>query len=736
MAIRNVAFWQAVFCETGADKEGGNSGCWALKKRYFCTKRDVKMSHLETLYIAAMVFVFCRKLAIQVCLCYKDGKSSSCLEVGMPNSKNKVPTGVENFQDLADPRNHYSYIDETRMIADIIDGGNVLITRPRRWGKTLNLSMLGLFFDCTGDITLLKKLFGGLNIAKVDQGAYLKYLGQYPVIALSFKNVKSLAFKMLKRKFYQMIQQLYEKHQDLLGSDGLTKHDKKRFNDYLDGNGVADNEASLQDAIRYLSYCMKKHYKKRVYIFLDEYDAPLNEAHESTDFKAIVGFISGVFSSTFSDNGSLEKVVFTGILRIAKESLFSAINNIDEYDILTKNKYSAYYGFSEKHIAKLLTQQGFNEQSDKQLQAIKKWYDGYQIAGRSFYNPYSIMKYLNDREFQAYWINTGSNKLLKEIVHKVNHESKDIHKKLLMLLSGERDVTVTIDRHIEFEGMHTDAKSLWSFLLFSGYLTATDVCLNEDGSYACKVNLPNAEVRGAFIRLAKEWFTQPTSEQSYQSLIQHLLEKDVKAFTEDVGNFLLVTSSVHDFSRHPEAFYHGFMLSLFAGIRKKYYVFSNRESGHGRYDIMLIPKSHKESTGIILEFKHFKRGNTGKLARDALNQINANHYSSELAQYAHIKNVLKIGMIFSGKFVQSAFSTQCLSDKNQKEEVDEMSQPFSFDKESDIEKLSSSSDDLDREDVYVMQEKNKRKRSSTPFFYNKTAQLQVDETQPKKTRNT
>lgn len=568
----------------------------------------------------------------------------------------RIPVGVDNFAELVS--NNYLFCDKTLMIKELLDRGDKvsLITRPRRWGKSLNMSMLHHFFSSTtslGQNTL--GLFDRLNIGRVDQGKYLNYQGQFPVIFISLKDVNEPSFEQAIQKIGLLVQALYLEHRELLNSDRLNDSDKKLF------QSIASNQvemSTLEESLKILSRYLYRHHDQKVYILIDEYDTPLNNAYGKY-LDAMTAFMRNFLGAALKSNESLEQGVMTGIFRVSKNSMLSGLNNLETYTLLD-DEYKHYFGFSESEVQSLFTQKNVAIKFDE----VRNWYNGYKSGDLIVYNPWSIMSCLKrDGKFDVYWINTANSDLIKETMVNADPQTKSLFETLI----HGKSIRLHIDKHVTFDTLKENPTAFWSLLLFAGYLRAESSSLDiQSGFYLCELTIPNQEVRTLYNRYMIEWFSAPIGMIQYYSFLDHLIKGHVEKFTAALADYLLKAASIFDVGNNQgESFYHGFVLALIASLNTSHFIYSNRETGRGRCDIMIIPRENNQHLGIILEFKHVKKDDDlGEAAQQALKQIENNHYPTEVKNHHHITQLLKIGIAFSGKSVLSAFEKVSLVPQN------------------------------------------------------------------------
>ena len=548
-----------------------------------------------------------------------------------------VAIGIQDFESLIS-KNCF-YVDKTDFIREWRESNDsvTMITRPRRFGKTLNISMLEHFFSnrYAGQGTL----FEGLSIWENEE--YRELQGTYPVISLSFANVKENTFQKTIERIYQILTDLYNKHIFLLDSGLLTEEEKRYF---LSVNGRMD-ETTATIAIHHLSDYMYRYYGKKVIILLDEYDTPMQEAYVNGFWDDLVAFTRSMFNSTFKTNPYMERAMMTGITRVSKESIFSDLNNL-EVVTTTSEKYATAFGFTEAEVFAAMDELGLSEKEQ-----VKRWYDGFVFGSVSdIYNPWSIINYLDKGQFNTYWANTSANGLVGKLIREGSGEIKETFESLL---AGET-ITVTLDEQIVYNQLNRREGAIWSLLLASGYLKVVDADIKEERYELC---LTNYEVKRMFDHMVSGWFDE--SEGSYNDFIKALLLGDRKAMNAYMNRVALSTFSYFDTGNRPsgaepERFYHGVVLGLMVDLRNRYVITSNRESGFGRYDVMLEPKD-KADDAIIIEFKVYD-GEDEKTLSDtvaaALSQIEEKNYVAVLVEKGIPETkIRKYGFAFEGKNV-------------------------------------------------------------------------------------
>lgn len=552
-----------------------------------------------------------------------------------------ISIGNQNFESIR--KNQAFYIDKTLLIKEWWESQDVvtLITRPRRFGKTLNMSMIEQFFsnryEDRGD------LFEGLDIWKEE--AYRELQGAYPVIALSFADIKGDTYETARDGITQLLIDIYAEFSALLRGDRLSQEEKAYFS-YVK---AAMSDAVATRALKRLARCVSRYYGKKIIILLDEYDTPLQEAYVHGYLKEMSFFIRSLFNSTFKTNPYLERGLMTGITRVSKESIFSDLNNL-EVITTTSTKYASSFGFTEKEVFLALERAG--QASEKA--AVRYWYDGFTFGNcPDIYNPWSITKFLDSGEYDTYWADTSENSLASRLVRESSPQIKMCFEKLL---AGE-ELAVELDEQVVFEQLYQKKGAIWSLLVASGYLKV--IGKEPDGKrgrFLYRLKITNHEVMLMFEDIISSWFSEEST--SYRNFRDALLAGNVDYMNQYMNQIAIQTFSSFDSGRQPsqqsepERFYHGFVLGLIVDLADRYRITSNRESGFGRYDVMMEPLS-ENLPAIILEFKVFhpeKEKNLEETVQAALQQIENRQYDEELtARGIPQERIRHYGFAFQGK---------------------------------------------------------------------------------------
>ena len=556
-----------------------------------------------------------------------------------------ISIGNQGFDKIRE--NDYFYVDKTGFIKEWWESGDdvTLITRPRRFGKTLNMDMLKCFFS--NQYTGRADLFEGLSIWKEEK--YRELQGQYPVIFVSFADVKERDYESAVRKIKHILVDLYLQYEFL----------KKNFSEseqmrYRQISYYMDNVAA-QDALKSLAALLSSYYRKKAIILLDEYDTPMQEAYIHGYWEEFTGFMRSLFNATFKTNPYLERAVMTGITRVSKESIFSDLNNL-EVVTTTSKKYEDKFGFTQNEVIKALKEYGLEDKKEE----VKRWYDGFCFGEmKDIYNPWSIINYLDKKEVAPYWANTSSNSLIGTLIREGNTQVKESFE---LLLSGKEIIT-ELDEQIVYDQLDLEETAIWSLLLASGYLKVEKKIRNDSDYLNWKqlyrLKLTNFEVQVMFAHMVKNWFSKAGGD--YNAFIKAMLVGDIEAMNAYMNRISMHIFSYFDVGKkssqmlEPERFYHGFVLGLLVELIDQYEIKSNRESGFGRYDVMLRPRNVKKDKAIIMEFKVLspkKEKSLEETAQNALEQIKEKKYKEELIEAGINENNIKAyGFAFEGKNV-------------------------------------------------------------------------------------
>lgn len=559
----------------------------------------------------------------------KDGRNWLIPDNAILSPKKPLPIGVSDFKSAT---TNYYYVDKTLLIRDFLNAIPMvsLFTRPRRFGKTLNMDMLRVFFEKTSDNTSI--YFKDKYIWQCGD-YYTKHQGQYPVIFLSFKDVKCSSWQETFQKISKLISLEFMRHDELESSFVLSSYEKEQYHRFASEN---INEVDCQMGLQLLSLLLHKHYNKECVIIVDEYDTPIQQGHLCDFYNEIVDFMRNFFSGGLKDNPHLAFGFLTGILRVAKESIFSGMNNLKTNSILD-NSYSSYFGFTNEEVKDMLA---YYEYEDK-YQEILEWYDGYRFGNTEIFNPWSVINYISDQCFpKAFWQSTGSNDIIGKIIGTATPE---ITENLYKLFCGNT-ITTYVDTSVIYPEVQNNPYSIYSFLLVAGYLKVAAIYPQNDGNYMCDVAIPNKEILYVY---EKEVLNRTNQNNVSISIHQAIFSKDTRKLQSLLEDFMLKSISTMDGAN--EAFYHGMMLGLCAVLGSQYKVRSNRESGLGRFDVELLPMM-QGIPGFIFEFKHTKDINVDldSLANSALRQIDDMKYDTELKDFG-VKNIVKIGIAFRQK---------------------------------------------------------------------------------------
>ena len=557
--------------------------------------------------------------------------------------KKTISIGIQGFSDLRE-RNCY-FVDKTHFIKEWWESQDMvtLITRPRRFGKTLNMSMLECFFS--NKYANRADLFAGLSIWKEEK--YRQLQGTYPVLFLSFASVKAGNLEEAKAQVKGEIARVYRENKYLIDTDIFDNRERERYDNVV----VSMDDVTAQDSLRNLAEWMEKYYGKKVIIFLDEYDTPMQEAYIQGYWDEFTSFVRSLFNATFKTNPYLERAIMTGITRVSKESIFSDLNNL-RVVTTTSDLYEDCFGFTEEEVFAALDEYEMSDKKDE----VKHWYDGFTFGEyRDIYNPWSITNYLKEKKLRAYWAATSSNGLVSRLIRTA---SVDVKEKMEDLLKGQ-EIVVNFDEQIVYNQLDQDENAIWSLLLASGYLKADQVeyrgMLNKPWYH---LTITNLETESMFENMFAGWFKNQDA--NYNDFVKAMLKGSLKEMNIYMNDVALTTFSSFDTGRRPsgktqpERFYHGFVLGLLADLRERYQIRSNRESGYGRYDVMLMPLNQQDKA-IVIEFKVHEPDEESSLqdtVQSALDQIKEKNYDAELlAQGISAERICHYGFAFEGKKV-------------------------------------------------------------------------------------
>lgn len=548
-----------------------------------------------------------------------------------------LPIGISDYvRAQAD----YYYVDKTLLIKEFLDKKPLvsLFTRPRRFGKTLNMDMLRVFFEISEEDT--SKYFVDKAIWRCGI-EYRNHQGKYPVVFLTFKDVKFDSWKATLDKIGNLLQEEFGRHQELAASSKLAEYEKAYYAKIMNGEA---SEVDLTASLEKLSQMLTKHYGKAPVIIIDEYDTPIQEGYSKDFYDEIIGFMRNFFSGAFKDNRNLTYGFLTGILRIAQESIFSGLNNLTVNSVMD-DEYDQFFGFTSSEARDMLEYYGYLDKESE----LKDWYDGYLFGSTEIYNPWSVINYISkDCIPQAYWVNTGKNEILEDVLKVA---TDDITERLHALLQGER-VVARIDQNVVYRSLSEDPTNIYSLLLVAGYLKTPKKQLQADGSYLCEVSIPNKEIAAVYKSEILSHLLQigAVTRTTADKIAESLYASDYKKLQKAIAEYMDKSISFYDAGA--ESFYHGLVLGLIALMDNQYKIKTNRESGDGRYDISLIPRENRYP-GIIMELKwkkDLKEDGLIELANQALAQIDNNRYDAEMKEDG-IHDVLKFGIAFSGKKV-------------------------------------------------------------------------------------
>ncbi len=557
----------------------------------------------------------------------------------MQSARKPMPVGVEDFKRLV--TDGYCFIDKTRFIKDYIDAQGVvtLITRPRRFGKTLTLSMLQYFFDSEqGEEN--RQLFSGLDIERAGE-RYMQEQGSRPVVFLSLKEVQAGDKGLMLELLARVLQGLCKRFRYLLEGDRLIEEDKKVLRRLLELRG---DEADLRFSLRTLMQCLEDFHGKKPMLLLDEYDAPILFAWEKGYYEECIDFMRGFLSAALKTNPALGSAVLTGVTRISKESIFSGLNNLNVCSVL-REKYSDAFGFTQEEAARLMEDCGVGDR----LPELARWYDGYLIGGREIYNPWSVIQFIDHGcKFQPYWLNTSGNAILRDLLERVDSRRQ---RDLYGLLKG-RPVEVPVMENFVFGNIGENRNALFMLLMTTGYLKPVEMWKDSRRQDWVRLQIPNFEVHFAYETEILNNIVPSQGEILLRDMLRSMAEGDTQEFAENLSDILRDFVSYHD-AAQPESFYHGLLLGFSVLMDGKYKVESNKESGYGRFDIAFFPQK-ENAPGIILELKGAKSEDELETkAQEALAQIEEKAYGAEMARLG-VKEIWRYGIALCGKRVYMA----------------------------------------------------------------------------------
>ena len=551
------------------------------------------------------------------------------------------PVGITSYKEVS---KECYYVDKTLLIKDIIDDHSkvFLFTRPRRFGKTLAMDMVRTYFEISDMDTSV--YFSDKNIWSEGE-VYKDYQGKYPVIFLSFKDAHQSDWEDMYNSLCFTVKEEFLRHIELLSSNAITEYDKRYFSNIMDDNATMTD---YQFALGKLSSMLATHYSSKVIIIIDEYDTPIQQGHLNGYYDKVIDFMRNLLSAALKDNDNLEFGILTGILRIAKESLFSGLNNLVVNTILDE-KYSSYFGFTSDDVSEMAAYYGMKEK----LPEIKEWYDGYLFGSNEIYNPWSVISYINNNcKPKAFWSRTSGNEIIGQLIHNADSE---IYENLTLLLQG-KEIQSIIDTDIIYPEINGNSDTIYSFLLVSGYLRVTRIISELNDNPICSVTIPNREIRSIFQKEILDQYTSLFTGSILRNFESALRTGNTKNFTDTLQKYLLQSASSFDTAQ--ENFFHGTVFGMLAIMSDSYYISSNIESGDGRLDVQLEPKD-KTQTGYIIEFKagkNLSEKQLDSLANDAIAQIHNNKYFTNM-KYHGIKKIGLFGIAFSGKHVASKYET-------------------------------------------------------------------------------
>lgn len=548
----------------------------------------------------------------------------------------RLPIGVSDFKEII--TQNYYFVDKSLIIKEIVEDGSkvILLPRPRRFGKTLNVSILRYFFEKTGEVN--KELFQDLKIN--EHKDIMELQGKYPVIFITFKDEKYSNWIDCEKGLKFLITKEFRKYKYILDSDILDQDEKSEYESILNGSA---EKVIFMKSLKNLSEYLSRFYHEKTIILIDEYDVPIQSGFLNDYYEDAIEFMRNFLSAALKDNEYIEKSVLSGILRIAKESVFSGLNNLEVYSIIKKG-YSNWFGFSEEEVYEMLKYYNI----EKDMNEVRTWYNGYNFGGNVIYNPWSILNFVKNYEdgYKPYWINTSNNDLVKSVLTKGGEYIKE---EMETLLKGEELIKI-VNEDVVMDEIYSSTENIWSFLLFSGYLKVVKQ-ETKIGRIHCNLKIPNLEVKYIYEEIISSWFKENISNEKFNIMLKSLTSGDIETFENIFAEFVYRSMSYFDAGgEESEKVYHAFVLGMLIALSEDYEVKSNRESGLGRYDVMLIPKD-KNKKGIVFEFKKvniYKKEDLQKAAEAALKQIKDKNYRQELLD-REINNIIELGIAFEGK---------------------------------------------------------------------------------------
>ncbi len=552
----------------------------------------------------------------------------------------KLPVGLSDFKEVIE--GNYYYVDKSLLIKELIDQGAkaLLLPRPRRFGKTLNLSMLRYFFEKTETDT--SHLFRHLKIWQAGE-EYTGSQAKYPVIYLTFKDIKEAHWKSALKKMKRLIQKEFLRHKYLRADQGLGAEERKHFEEIAK---LKAGQSDYEDSLKQLSDYLARHHGQKVILLIDEYDTPIQAGYANGYYAEVVSFMRNFLSAGLKDNPHLEKGVLTGIMRVAKESIFSGLNNLGVYTLLS-HSFADKFGLTESEVKQMVQ----DYQAEDHYPAINEWYNGYHFGDTVIYNPWSIINYLSNPKdgFKPYWLHTSDNAIVEKLL---TRGGKELKKELESLIAGE-SVEKPVEESIVFGEIEQREDLLWSFLLFGGYLKYLSCRRDENtDKLHYQLAIPNREVRITYTDLIARWFTEKFDDEKLQSMLRALREGEIRLFEHLFQEMVMTIFSYHDFGAESEKVYQAFVTGLLVWLGGDYELKSNRESGYGRYDLMIIPKDQKR-IGYVIEFKKvsaYENETVETAIAKAFAQIEAKGYETELRARG-IKTIKQLAIVFEGKQV-------------------------------------------------------------------------------------